>query len=130
MKWKQILDEAFQKGEKMKEELLVELINSKLFSELVRNEKFVGAVTAVVNAKAGLEKRIQTQIKHVFSFIDIPSRKEVDSMVSKVSRLEHQLDRLGQQLRNEASRQAVHATKAKAAPVRKTKASAKPSKKR
>ena len=110
MKLKALLDEALQKGEKVKEDLLVEIVNSKLFNELLKNEKFIHAVTAVVQTKEEVSKILHQRIKQVFHLMDIPTRKEVEDMMSKLVRIEHQIDRAGQQARIAAGKRAAQKT--------------------
>lgn len=99
MRWKQLLDDAFQKGERVKEDILVELVHSKLFSELVKNERFVQAVTSVIRTKDEIAKVLHKQINQVLSFIDMPTRDDVEAMNRRLTQLAHEIDRVGQRTR-------------------------------
>lgn len=107
MKWKQLLDEAFQKGEQVKEDLLVELVHSKMVNELLRSDKFARAVTTLMQTKEEVAKLIQKQVKHILQFIDIPDRGDIDALEHKLSRLSHELDRVNQRARVYAGKRAL-----------------------
>lgn len=107
MRWKNLLDEAFQKGEQVKEELLVELVHSKMVNELLKSDKFARAVTTLMQTKEEVTKLIQKQVKHILQFIDIPSRSDLEAMDHKLSRLSHELDRVNQRARVSAGKHAV-----------------------
>lgn len=123
MNVRKLLDEAFQKGEKMKEELMVDLVHSRLFTELVKNDRFINAITTVVNAKEEFGKILSTRVKHLLAFMDIPTKQDLDAMTYKVTRLEHQLDRALHEARLSASKKSLHHSTSAAFKTKRGKAS-------
>lgn len=56
MKIKTILDEAMNKGEKIKSEMIHELLKSKTVHDLVTNKNFIHAVTRIIETKDEVKK--------------------------------------------------------------------------
>lgn len=95
MSLKHFLDEAFVKGKNIKEELLSDILSSRVLSEMFNNEMFVKAVSRVVQTKEEVSRVIRKNVKSVFELMDVPSRTDLFTLQRKIDHLEKLVDRVG-----------------------------------
>lgn len=86
------MEEAFQRGEKIKDQLLHDFINSQAVGELLQNEVFLKSLSKVLNTKYELQKAFRSNLKNVLRMFNVPSRDEIHSMERKITRLESEID--------------------------------------
>ena len=58
MSLQNFLEQALQRGERIKSQMFEDLMNSGFVNQLLKNEKFLNSVVALLNMKSGLEKRV------------------------------------------------------------------------
>ncbi|HCU24204.1 MAG TPA: hypothetical protein DF383_04225, partial [Deltaproteobacteria bacterium] len=85
------MEEAFHRGEKIKNQLVHDLLNSETVGELMQNEYFLKSLSALMNTRYELKKAFRSNIKSVLRIFDLPSRDEIHSMERKLSRLETEI---------------------------------------
>lgn len=88
MNWKDVVDEFYTRGEKLKSEILKEITHSKMLNQIVSSKKFIQAVGQVIDTTDEVKNSIQNQICHLFRAMDLPSRKEITTLTHKVNQLE------------------------------------------
>jgi len=86
------MEEAFQRGEKIKEQIIQDVMNSQAMGDLLSNEYFLKSLGALMNTKYELKKALRTNLKSVLKIFDLPSRDEINTMERKLSRLETEID--------------------------------------
>lgn len=86
------MEEAFQRGEKFKEQLFDDVINSEALNGLLQNEVFLKSLTKVLNTKYELQRALKTNMRTMLKAFNVPSRDEVHSMERKIHRLENEID--------------------------------------
>jgi len=86
------MEEAFQRGEKFKEQFLTEMMNSPTVNQLLQNELFLKSLTKVLNTKYELKRAFKTNFKNMLRVFNVPSRDEINSMERKIHRLENEID--------------------------------------
>ena len=86
------MEEAFQRGEKIKEQILHDVMHSEAVGELMQNEYFLRSLSALMNTKYELKKAIRTNLKSVLKIFDLPTRDEINTMERKLHRLETEID--------------------------------------
>lgn len=86
------MEEAFQRGEKIKDQLLHDVMNSQAVGDLLQNEVFLKSLGKVLNTKYELEKAVRSNLKNVLRLFNVPSRDEISSMERKITRLESEID--------------------------------------
>lgn len=86
------MEEAFQKGEKFKEQIIQDVMSSTAVNELMQNEYFLKSLSALMNTKYELKKAIRSNLKNVLRMFNLPSRDEIHSMERKIHRLESEMD--------------------------------------
>ena len=95
MNIKQILDEVKDRGDKMKAEIMNELVQSKVVQQIVTNKSFVHAVSRVIRTTDDVKKVIQTQVKHVFNQLDVPTQKELKRIAKQIGQQERLIQSVG-----------------------------------
>lgn len=95
MNFKDLLDEVKVRGEKLKDEILDEIVNSKTLAQIVSNKNFVTAVGRVIETKDEVKKVIQKQMKNLFQAMDVPSKLEFSKIGQKLSEMENSIEKLG-----------------------------------
>ncbi len=95
MNLKAILDEAKTRGEKLKNEVVAELLKSKTLSEIVSNKHFITALTRVIQTKDEVKKTLSTQIKAILDVMDVPSKEDILGIAGKLGSLEKIIDKVG-----------------------------------
>lgn len=86
------MEEAFQRGEKIKDQLIHDVMNSPAVGELLQNEIFLKSVSKVLNTKYELKKAFRSNVRNVLRLFNVPSRDEIHSMERKITRLESEID--------------------------------------
>jgi uncharacterized protein Yka (UPF0111/DUF47 family) len=86
------MEEAFQRGEKIKDQLIHDVINSQAVGELLQNEFFLKSLSKVMNTRYELRKALRSNMKSVLKIFNVPSRDEIHTMERKINRLESEID--------------------------------------
>ncbi len=95
MDLKNFLDEAFNKGKNIKEEIVNEIFSSKMLSEVVNNDLFVKAVSKAIETKEEVTRVLRHNIQTVFKVMDVPSRSDLENLNRKIDHLEKSIDKVG-----------------------------------
>ncbi|MCB1214840.1 MAG: hypothetical protein KDK66_05120, partial [Deltaproteobacteria bacterium] len=77
---KGVMEEALERGEKFKEQLFVELVNSDVINKLLQNETFLKSLGKVLNAKYEFQRSLKANLKTILKTLDLPNNSEVKSM--------------------------------------------------
>lgn len=94
MDLRKFLHDAMEKGEQIRTKVLEDLLHSRLVNQLLKNEKFLSGVVTILNAKTGVEKRLQGKLHHVLKMFEVPTRDEVKAMERKIHKLENEIETL------------------------------------
>ena len=110
------LEQAFERGERIKSQVLEDLMNSGLVNQLLKNEKFLNAMVGLLNMKSGMEKRLHRNLNFLMKLCEIPTRDEISGMEKKIRHLETEIESihrrvLTQSLRKKAAKAVVHPRK-------------------
>ena len=96
MNFKDLLDEALNRGEKLKDEILDEVENStKILKHLVSNPGFVNAVSRVIETTDEVKKVIQKQVKGLFQAMNVPSKSDFTKVGHKLAAIEKSIEHFG-----------------------------------
>src|SRR4029453_1642089 len=99
------LDEAFERGEKIRSKFWEDLLASRIVNQLLKNERFLNAVVALLNAKSGLEKKIHRRLQSLLKRLQIPTRDDIRGMESKIHRLEGEVEAIQRKAMTQSLRQ-------------------------
>jgi hypothetical protein len=95
MTLKNLLNEALSRGENLKDELVDEVLKSKVLQEIVQSDLFAKAVSTVLKTKDEVAKVIRQNVKNVLKVMDVPSRNDIVNLSHKLDHLEKMVDRAG-----------------------------------
>ncbi|MBU0504575.1 MAG: hypothetical protein ABII18_06790 [bacterium] len=93
MNFKLLLDEAINRGEKIKTEVLAEVLKSKAIKEIVSNKNFISAVTRIIETKDEVKKVIDKQVKTIFDVMDVPTQKDMLNITKQLKKYEQLLSK-------------------------------------
>ena len=88
---KDLLDEAMSRGDKIKDEVLNDLMKSKAVHQLVGNKHFIKALSQVLQTKDELQKTLNKQVHGVLKLMEIPTKKEINRLSREIASLEKKL---------------------------------------
>lgn len=94
------MEEAFHKGEKIKDQLLADVMSSQAVNDLLQNELFLRSLTKVINTKYEIQKALKHNVKSVLKLFNLPSREEISVMERKLNRLENEIDGIQRKVLN------------------------------
>ncbi len=95
MSLQNLFNEAYYKGKNIKAEILSDLLNSKMMSEIVNNEFFARALAKVIQTKEEVTRAVRRNVQTVFHLMDVPQRHELTQLQRKLEHLEKTVDRVG-----------------------------------
>lgn len=99
MNLKNLLDEVRVRGEKLKTEILDEIVNSKTLNQIVSHKNFVRAVGHVLETKNEVKRVIRHQVRdhlqNLFQIMNVPSKREISRIGEKISAMELSLEKIG-----------------------------------
>jgi len=92
MSLQNFLEQALQRGERIKSQMFEDLMNSGFVNQLLKNERFLNTVVTLLNMKSGLEKRVHRKINSLMKLCEIPTRDEIQGMEKKIRHLETEIE--------------------------------------
>ena len=95
MNLRTLIDEAINRGEKIKSEVLSEILQSKTIQEIVTNKSFIRAVSRVIETTDEVKKVINKQVKVIFDMMDVPTKDDILRIGGQVTNLEKFVERIG-----------------------------------
>ena len=88
MNFTQLLDELKSRGEKIKQEVLEEVVKSKTLNRIISNENFIRAVSTVITTKREVKKVLNKQIKSLIKTMEVVTRSDLSQLVQQLKNLE------------------------------------------
>lgn len=98
MNFKEFFDEALIKGEHIKDEILSELMKSKLLNEMIESDHFARAVSTVIRTKDEVAKSIRRNVQAVFQIMAVPTKDDLHRLERKLDTLDKSLDRVAKKV--------------------------------
>ena len=92
MSLRSAMEEAFHRGEQIKDQFLNDMMNSPTVNNLLQNDLFLRSLTKVLNTKYELKRAFKTNFKIMLRVFNVPTRDEINSMERKIHRLENEID--------------------------------------
>jgi hypothetical protein len=89
---KNFLEKAFERGEKMKAQMLDDVLNSRLLSELMKSEKLIQAAVSILEARQNIEKAVAEKVSCLAKAMKIPSSEDLQSISGRLARMEKELE--------------------------------------
>ncbi len=92
MIFRNAVEEAFHRGEKIKDQIVSDVLNSQIVNELLQNEFFLRSLAKVLNTKYEISKAVRSNFKIFLKAFNVPSRDEIHIIERKIHRLENEID--------------------------------------
>lgn len=93
-----LLSEALTRGEKIKDQLIKQIVHSQLLDKLLGNEKVLNSLLSVLNSRSKFEKFFEQQLHVLCKLFEVPSREELKGMEKQLSRLENEIEHMHRRL--------------------------------
>lgn len=88
MTFTQLLDELKTRSEKIKQEVLEEVVKSKTLNRIISNENFIRAVSTVISTKREVKKVLNKQIKSLIKTMEVVTHSDLSKLVQQLKNLE------------------------------------------
>lgn len=95
---KEIVEDALARGERLKKDIVGQILSSVAFGDLVNSKKFADTVARVIQTKDEISKTLHRKIADTLKVMSIPSREQIETYEKRVRQLEGQIDRLGRRI--------------------------------
>ncbi len=89
---KEALEDAIARGDKIRQDITKEILNSQIFADLANNPRFVNAVARVIRSKAEVARSLQKRVKETLQVMKIPTREQIRTYERRVAKLEREID--------------------------------------
>lgn len=95
--FKEILDEARLKAEKVRDAVVADILKSKTLNQIVSNKNFLKAVSYTIETKKEIQSTINRQVKDLFKTLNVPHKKELQELGKKLEEMEKAVERYAAQ---------------------------------
>ncbi|MBI4374240.1 MAG: phasin family protein [Deltaproteobacteria bacterium] len=100
--FREVIEDALHRGEKLKKDIVGQILSSAAFNELVNNKKFTDTVVKIIETKHEIARALHKKIEEILKRICVPSTHDLSSYQRRVEKLENQVDQLSRQSRKPA----------------------------
>ncbi len=95
---KEIIEDALSRGDKLKKDIVGQILKSATLNELVHNRKFAQTIAKVIQTKTEISKSIHKNVHDALKLIKIPSQEQIHAYEKRVIQLERKIDSLGRRV--------------------------------
>ena len=95
---REVIDDALARGERLKKDIIAEIVSSATLRDLVNNKAFIDTITKVIHTKHEVSQTLRNNIEEILRIMKIPSRDQIQRYEQKVQQLEKRLDQLTRQM--------------------------------
>jgi Asp/Glu/hydantoin racemase len=95
---REVLDDALSRGERLKHDIITEIVSSATLRDLINNKSFIDTITKIIRTKHEVSTLIRDNVQEALKAMHIPSRSQLNAFERKVLQLERQLDQVSRKL--------------------------------
>lgn len=95
---KEVIEDALAKGERLKTDIVGQILKSATLNELLNNRKFAETIARVIQTKEGVTRTINRNVQEALKAMNIPSRQQISTYEKRIEGLERKIDSLGRSL--------------------------------
>jgi polyhydroxyalkanoate synthesis regulator phasin len=95
---KEVIDDALARGERLKRDIVGQILKSATLNELINNKRFAETVARVIQTKDEISRTIQRNVQDALRAMSIPSKQQISAYERRVQQLERRIDTLGRRL--------------------------------
>ncbi len=96
--FREVVEDAIARGERLKKDIVNQVLSSAALSDLVSSKKFADTVTRVIQTKDIITKVVHRTVVDALRVMRIPSKEQIETYEKRVKKLETQIDRLGRRI--------------------------------
>ncbi|MBI2083612.1 MAG: phasin family protein [Deltaproteobacteria bacterium] len=96
---REVIEDALQRGERLKKDIVGQVLSSAALSELINNKKFTDTVAKIIETKDEIAKTLRRRVEDVLKMMRIPSCQDITSYHRRVEKLENQIEQIGHHLK-------------------------------
>jgi uncharacterized protein Yka (UPF0111/DUF47 family) len=95
---KEVIDDALARGEKLKRDIVGQILKSATLNELINNRRFAETIARVIQTKDEISRTIHRNVQDALRAMSIPSKQQISAYERRVEQLERKIDSLGRRL--------------------------------
>ncbi len=95
---KEVIEDALARGEKLKHDIVGQILKSATLSELINNRRFTETVARVIQTKDEIGRVIQKTVHEALRAMKIPTREQIAGYERRVQMLEKKVSRFDHRL--------------------------------
>ncbi|OGP12863.1 MAG: hypothetical protein A3F89_05410 [Deltaproteobacteria bacterium RIFCSPLOWO2_12_FULL_50_11] len=95
---REVIDDALARGERLKKDIIAEIVTSATLQDLINNKAFIDTVAKVIHTKHEVVSTIRQNVQEALRVMKIPSRSQIQRHERRVLQLEKQLDQLNRRM--------------------------------
>lgn len=95
---REVIDDALARGERLKKDIVGQILKSASLNELISNKRFAEAIARVIQTKDEIGKTLQRSVQDALKVMSIPSKNQIAGYEKRVEQLERRIDTLGRQV--------------------------------
>lgn len=95
---KEVIEDALARGERLKKDIVAQILKSATLNELVNNRRFAETIARVIQTKQEISRTLRRNVQDALKAMSIPSRQQIATYEKRVEQLEKKIDTLGRQL--------------------------------
>lgn len=99
---KEVIEDALARGEKLKKDIVGQILKSATLNELINNRKFAETIAKVIQTKDEISRSIHRNVQDALKAMRIPSKQQITSYEKRIETLERKLEGLGRGRRKAA----------------------------
>ncbi len=95
---KEVIEDALARGERLKKDIIGQILKSATLNELINNKRFAETIARVIQTKDVIGRSIHRNVIDALRAMSIPSKQQIQSYQRRVEMLEKKLDHIGRRV--------------------------------
>jgi polyhydroxyalkanoate synthesis regulator phasin len=95
---KEVIEDAIARGERLKKDIVGQILKSATINELLNNRKFAETIARVIQTKDEIARSIHRNVQEALKTMSIPSKTQISSYERRIDMLEKKIDTMGRNL--------------------------------
>lgn len=95
---KEVIEDALARGERLKKDIVGQILKSATLNELLNNKKFTDTIARVIQTKEGVARTIHRNVQDALKAMRIPSKQQISVYEKRIEGLERKIDSLGRNI--------------------------------
>lgn len=95
---REVIDDALQRGERLKRDIVEQILKSATLNELINNKRFTESIAKIIQTKDEVGRILRQNVQDALKVMSIPSKQQIVSYEKRVEQLERKIDSLGRRL--------------------------------